>query len=104
MIKLSRSEWFDRIKPRLLKEYGPTIAISYVCRRELGFTVREHRGWIENLQYSKEVEEYQRLKQKPGNEWWLDVEPQRGYSEHVICLDFYNDQSETFFRLRYLNT
>jgi hypothetical protein len=29
---------------QLLQEHGNKIAISTVCRRELGFTIRRHKG------------------------------------------------------------
>jgi hypothetical protein len=100
VIKLSYHEWFDNVRPKLLKEFGPRIAISYVCKRELGFTVRDHKGWVDNLNYDKEMRE---LEQNLSNEW-LIVPPPKGQYDKMICLDFYDDKAETFFRLRYLHT
>lgn len=35
--------WENKLKPKLIEEYGVKIAISWVCKRELGFTPRYHR-------------------------------------------------------------
>lgn len=48
---LKPHEWENKIKPELIKEYGKSIAISWVCKRELGFTVRYHR----DANYKEEV-------------------------------------------------
>lgn len=76
MISLSVKEW-TRIRKLLKEEYAwkPSIfMIREVMRRELGFTTRLHQ-------------EYQE---------------QTGYIE-TVCLDFYNDAAESWFRLKYLN-
>lgn len=78
MIKLTLTEW-AAIRERLVQEYPPSvIIIREVMKRELGFTVRRHREWIE----------------QPGHEGY--------YPRDNIYLDFYNDNQETFFRLKYL--
>jgi hypothetical protein len=77
MITLSAREW-TQIRKRLKREYEwkPSIfMIREVMKRELGFTTRYHRVYKE----------------------------QTGYVE-TIYLDFYNDSSESWFRLKYLNT
>jgi hypothetical protein len=72
MIKFSRDEWIP-LQQRLLKEHGLAIMnISWVCRRELGFTIR--RGQLCN-----------------DSEYSTD-----------IYLDFFDDTKETFFRLKYI--
>jgi hypothetical protein len=76
MITLSTSEW-TRIRKQLKEEYNwkPSVfMIRDVMRRELGFTTRYHREYNE----------------------------QTGSMES-ICLDFYNDAAESWFRLKYLN-
>ena len=37
------SEWAE-LAERLRTEYGPSIMISFTCKRKLGFTVRHHKG------------------------------------------------------------
>jgi hypothetical protein len=119
MIVLEPSNWENNIKKRLIQDYGPRIMISYVCRRELGFTVRVHKGWIDNPQYRTELAQYkekERLYMESAQsgkinkhtiddvsvDWLLSGEPARGHSVHQICLDFYNCAQETYFRLKYL--
>jgi hypothetical protein len=75
MITLTTREW-TRIRKRMKEEYSwkPSVfMIREVMKRELGFTTRYHRTYTE----------------------------QRG-SEEVVYLDFYDDPSETLFRLKYL--
>lgn len=69
-------EW-EQLKLKLVKEneLKPSIfMIREVMKRELGFTTRMHRQW------------------DPG---------MVNYQEHIL-LDFWNDEKETFFRLKYL--
>ena len=71
-------EW-EQLKLKLVKEneLKPSIfMIREVMKRELGFTTRMHRQW------------------DPG---------MVNYQEHMF-LDFWNDEKETFFRLKYFNT
>ena len=75
MIKFTPAEW-SKLRERLLNEYPRSfILISWVCKRELGFTVRDHSTYAD--QY--------------GNG-----------TAHTIYLDFYDDAKETWFRLKYL--
>ena len=49
MITLSRDEWIP-LQQRLVEEHGLSVMnISWVCRRELGFTLRYHRQLGENI-------------------------------------------------------
>jgi len=50
-IKLSSKEWLHNIRPKLIEQYGPSITISYVQRRELGFVCRSFWGVDENREY-----------------------------------------------------
>ena len=73
-IKLSIDNW-TKLRQRLKQEYAwkPSYwMIKSTMRRELGFTPRLHRDWPKD----------------------------QGYIE-VIFLDFYDDQLETLFRLKY---
>jgi hypothetical protein len=76
MITLTTNEWAS-IRKQLQQDYAwkPSVfAIREVMRRELGFTTRYHREYNE----------------------------QSGYMES-ICLDFYNEASKSWFRLKYMN-
>ena len=72
-IELTAKEW-KPIRVRIKDEYPLSyLLISSVSKRELGFTVRLHR------EYENDI----------------------GYKE-TVCLDFYDDHKETLFRLKYL--
>ena len=74
MITLSKPEW-EQIKTQLSRDWPRSyVVMRGVMKRELGFTVREHR-------------------------WYSD---QHG-TQRQVFLDFYDDVKETWFRLRYLN-
>ena len=73
-IKLSTEHW-AKLRRRIKQEYElkPSLwMIRSTMQRELGFTPRLHREWSKD----------------------------HGYIE-VIFLDFYDDQLETLFRLKY---
>jgi hypothetical protein len=78
-------QWVD-IQARLVADYGEKIAISYVMRRELGFSVRRHQGLVPN---DPVVE--------PKLEWGSSM-----HYEDQIHLDFYSDAAQSWFQLRYL--
>lgn len=74
-IELTAKEWKD-IRNRIKKDYAwkpSVLIIREVMKRELGFTTRYHQYWTE----------------------------QTGYME-TIYLDFFDDNLETLFRLKYL--
>ena len=74
-ITLTVPEWTE-LRKRLKEEYDwkPSIfMIRSVMARELGFTTRYHQEWIEHV----------------------------GMKE-TVALDFYDDNLETMFRLKYL--
>jgi hypothetical protein len=83
------SDW-DLILDRLSEEYGTKIMISYVCKRELGFTVRRHKGLVP---HSKENWEIMK------SEGW----DHRYHYEEQIHLDFYSQSAQTWFVLKYLD-
>jgi hypothetical protein len=82
-------EW-EPIQHQLALDYGTKILISYVCKRELGFTIRHHKGLAE---HEKEIWEVMK------SEGWH----QRYHYEMQVHLDFYNEAQQTFFVLKYLN-
>ena len=74
-IKLTRAEW-QPISTRLSEECPKSwTTITYVQKRELGFTVRHHVDYNANQ--------------------WAD-------RKEYVCLDFYDDVKETYFRMKYL--
>ena len=83
------SDW-DPIQDQLNKEYGAKIMISYVCKRELGFTVRRHKGLEPH-----DKESWAIMK----SEGW----DHRYYYQEQIHLDFYNDAQMSWFMLKYLD-
>ena len=83
------SDW-DPIQDQLSNEYGAKIMISYVCRRELGFTVRRHKGLAPH-----DKESWTIMK----SEGW----DHRYYYQDQIHLDFYNDAQMSWFVLKYLD-
>ena len=75
MLTLTPNEW-KYIRNKLKEDYAwkPSVfMIRETMRRELGFTPRFHSEYTD----------------------------QSGYIE-VVCLDFYSDEAETFFRMKYL--
>ena len=85
MITLSESQWL-KIYNQLAQEHPQSwLIIRDSMKRNLGFTVRRHNRWISH--------EYE-----PNN----ILSGRSGYFRNEICLDFYDDIKETFFRLKYL--
>ena len=83
LIIFKKKEQWEEIWHRLLSEYGSKLNISWVLKRELGFTIRTHTEWIE----------YARKEGKP-----------KYYAELHTHLDFYNESMQSWFMLRYLNS
>ncbi len=75
-------EWSD-IYAKILQEYGMGMAVRTRLRRELGFTYRHHRGL-------------------EPNESPRENGPTHHYQDQVH-LDFYNESTQSWFQLRYLN-
>jgi hypothetical protein len=76
MIELKIREW-EELELRLTVEYGRSIIlIRDRTKRELGFTPRTHHEWVPKME--------------------------GGYYRDYVCLDFYNDAQESWFRLKYL--
>jgi hypothetical protein len=74
-------EWID-IYAKILKQYGMGMAVRTRLRRELGFTYRKHQKWVE----------FDRTGDRP-----------RKYCEDQVHLDFYSEQAQSWFQLKYLN-
>jgi len=83
-------EWYE-LANRLRDEYGQSIMlISARCRRELGFTVRHHKGLVEHSKDTWEV-----MKSEGYHN--------RYHYEEQVHLDFYNPAQQSWFVLKYLN-
>ena len=77
------AEW-ETILAGLVEEYGPKINISWVMQRELGFVVRHYRALVANDPPAKS-------------------EKHSMHYENHVCLDFYNESTQSWFQLKYLN-
>jgi hypothetical protein len=82
-------EW-ETIQHQLAQDHGTKILISYVCKRELGFTIRRHKGLVE---HSKETWEIMKIEGFHN----------RYHYEEQIHLDFYSKSAMSWFVLKYLN-
>jgi hypothetical protein len=69
----SPNEW-DKIYQEIFVAYGIRMSLSYVLKRELGFTVRRHRYFDDDT----------------------------GRYQEDVRLDFVNETAATFFRMKYL--
>ena len=76
---------------RLRIEHGAsTMYISSKCRRELGFTVRYHKGLVEH-----EKDTWSVMKSEGFHN--------RYHYEEQVHLDFYNEAQMSWFVLKHLN-
>jgi hypothetical protein len=83
------SEWAE-LAERLRNEYGPSVMISFTCKRKLGFTVRHHKGLAQH-----DTENWEIMK---AQGW-----EHRYHYQEQVHLDFYNEAQQTWFMLKYLN-
>ena len=74
-------DWHD-IYSKILTDFGMGMAVRTRLRRELGFTYRTHQHWV-TFDYTG------------GRE--------RKYCEDQVHLDFYDEQAQSWFQLKYLN-
>jgi hypothetical protein len=76
-IVIDEGKWLE-IYNSIAREYPRSyLLIREVQRRELGFNVRRHNGWVKDDDII-------------------------GHYESQIVLDFYDDSKETWFRMKYL--
>jgi hypothetical protein len=75
-------DWSD-IYAKILRDFGMGMAVRPRLKRELGFTYRYHQGLV--------PVEHPR---KDG--------PSMHYEDQV-CLDFFSEQAQSWFQLKYLN-
>jgi hypothetical protein len=90
LIIFHRPDQWSNLQAQLVEDFGARIAISFVCKRELGFTVRRHRGLVPHPQA-----EWKIMKR----EGW----DHRYHYEDQVHLDFYSKSAQTWFVLKYLN-
>ena len=92
-IILTTDKW-EQILAELHKEHPPSYFLRWKMKEKLGFTVREHKAWIEN---------------KKRNDDWLtspggSLDHLVGFTGHTelqIHLDFYSEPKRTFFLLKF---
>lgn len=89
LIIFHKPEEWDEIYQLILRDFGPKMAISFVLKRELGFTIRNHRGLALHNQKTIEM---------MGSEW-----PHKYYYEPQVHLDFYSEAAQSWFQLKYMN-
>lgn len=90
LIIFHRPYQWSELQAQLVADYGAKIAISFVCKRELGFTVRRHKGLVPHPQAEWEIMKSQ---------GW----DHRYHYEDQVHLDFYSEAAQTWFVLKYLN-
>jgi len=82
---------FEELHHSLLQEHGrATMLVSWRMKRELGFTIRHHKGLVPH-----DESEWAVMKSEGWNH--------RYHYEDQVHLDFYNEAQHTFFVLKYLN-
>ena len=89
LIIFHKPEEWDEIYQLILRDFGPKMAISFVLKRELGFTIRNHRGLAPHDPATREL---------MGSDW-----PHTHYYENQVHLDFYSEAAQSWFQLKYLN-
>ncbi len=81
IIFCSPAHW-NTIWEKILADNNPSIVVSWVLKRELGFTVRQHEEWIQFVPQGSVVPRNRCVKQ--------------------VHLDFFNEAALTWFQLKYL--
>jgi len=89
LIVFHRPEEWEEIYHRIFVDFGIKMSVSYVLKRELGFTVRHHRG-LAPVQLSV------------GPLTRYTASGNTHYYEDQVHLDFYSESASTWFQLRYL--
>lgn len=76
-------EWSD-VYAMILRDYGMGMAVRTRMRRELGFTYRYHKGLVPNENPRPEIRHSM-------------------HYEDQVHLDFFDETSQSWFQLKYLN-
>jgi hypothetical protein len=106
-IVLTTHEW-KLIRDALKEEHPKTVfMIRNKMKEVLGFTVREHKAWVEKprKEFENEMHEWEERQSIPSlkNDPFslFDIEPMRGNTEYQIHLDFYSQNKRTMFLLKF---
>jgi|Laugrespbdmm15dd_1035085.scaffolds.fasta_scaffold54449_2 hypothetical protein len=106
-VRLTVTQW-QAILAELHKEHPRTVfMVRDKMRRVLGFTVREHSGWVDkpkheyDYEYQKYIQRQSTLTKKNDPFTMLDIEPSKGQSVFEIHLDFYSEGKRTMFLLKF---
>ena len=83
LIIFHKPDDWSAVYARIMQDYGQGMAIRSRLKRELGFTYRHHQGLV-------------------PHEVVHPSEPRMHYEDQVH-LDFYNESTQSWFQLRYLN-
>jgi len=88
----SPEEW-AQVLDRLAEDFGQTIRMRHIMRRELGFTARDHQGLVPNRKLDQmwAVLQSQEIEDAPGYHY-----------ERQVHLDFYTEYAQSWFILKYL--
>jgi hypothetical protein len=81
IIFCSPAHW-DLVWQKILADNSASIVVSWVLKRELGFTVRQHEEWVSFVPQGSVVLRNRCVKQ--------------------VHLDFFNEAALTWFQLKYL--
>ena len=95
LIIFHNPEDWAQVLDRLAEDFGQTIRMRHIMRRELGFTARDHRGLVPN----RKLDDMWAVLQSQPKVY----EDAPGYHyEQQVHLDFYNEASQSWFMLKYL--
>lgn len=98
-IVLSTAAW-DKLLLQLHKDYPMSVlAIRDKMVRVLGCSYRHHLGWKDNPTYTTEMIEYEKIKHDKMT--FVLFPPSKGDYIQRVYLDFYSEQKQTFFLLKY---
>ena len=92
LIIFHNPEDWAQMLDRLEQDFGFSIRMRHVMRRELGFVARDHRGLEPNRKLGGVLDSYVfGTSDRPGYHY-----------EDQVHLDFYNEASQSWFILKYL--
>ena len=96
-------EWYE-LQKKLVEEYGKSVVlIRDKCRRELGFTIRAHKGlvpylekWGPRVLSGAGVSEYGEVGQN-----FIEKNKHKMVYDDQVHLDFYSESAMSWFVLKY---
>ena len=91
LIIFHNPEDWAQVLDRLAEDFGQTIRMRHIMRRELGFTARDHRGLEPNQPRPGSVLDGHESRAPTGHHY-----------EEQVHLDFYTESSQSWFILKYL--